>query len=632
MTITKRIKETTLKYPDVSAVYSKNKEGKFETISLKDFYNKIAVAGAGFIEIGVNRGDHVGIIADNRKEWLISDLAIMGIGAADVPRGSDSTTKEIIFILNHADCKIVIAENSDLALKILENANDLPLLQKLIIFDNNKSSLIDEKKGNINIITFDEVMILGHEKLEKDNEIFEKELEKGNLDDIATLIYTSGTTGTPKGVVLTHRNFIFQIDRVVGKYLFILPSDIMMSILPIWHSFERTCEYIFLEAGGAIAYSQPIGSILIADMSAVNPQWIISVPRVWEGVKSAILRKVKKEKKIKKILFRYFLWIGGLYNEMKAMLMGTLPQFHKRSRILDICLAIIPFLLLLPVRMLGSVLVYSKIRKLFGNRFVLGVSGGGALPAAVRNFFNAMGIQVNEGYGLTETAPILSVCMHKRPVHGTVGPLFPGVEFKVLDQELKPVPHGKKGVLYVKSDQVMKGYYKNKEETDKVLKDGWLNTGDIVVATINREVKIIGREKETIVLNGGENIEPVPIENKCLESDYIEQIMVLGQDQKFLAALIVPNFELIEQKALELEISYMDREELVLSSGINELIEKEIRSLINAKNGFKHFENIFRFRVLSKAFEVGKELTPSLKIKRAVINEIYEKQIKQLFK
>ncbi|MCL2791557.1 MAG: AMP-binding protein [Spirochaetaceae bacterium] len=632
MTVTKRIKETTLKYPDSIALYAKDKEGQFEKILHKDFYKRIEIAGAGFLEAGIKRGDHVGIISDNRKEWIVSDLAIMGIGAADVPRGSDSTEIEIVSILGHADCKTVIAENSAIAVKILSNIEQLPLLEKLIIFDNNESSLVEEKKGNISIFNFYDIMELGEKKLNQDKEIFERELDKGNLDDVATLIYTSGTTGTPKGVVLTHRNFIFQLDRVTGKYLLVKPTEIMISILPIWHSFERTCEYIFIEAGGGIAYSQPVGSVLIADMAALNPQWIISVPRVWEGVRNAILRNIKKKKGISKILFRYFVWIGELYNELVAMLIGTVPQFHKRIRILDICLSIIPILLLWPMKMLGRVIIYKKIKKLFGNRFILGISGGGALPPAVRKFFNAMGIRVNEGYGLTEAAPILSVCKHKRPVHGTVGPLFPGVEFKVLDKELKPVPHGKKGVLYVKSDQVMKGYYKNKEETDKVLQDGWLNTGDIVVATINREVKIIGRAKETIVLTGGENIEPVPIENKCLESEYIEQIMVLGQDQKFIAALIVPSFEYIEQKALEMEIPYMDKEDLLLSPEINELIEKEIIDRVNAKNGFKHFEAIFRFKLLPKTFEVGKELTPSLKIRRSVVNEIYAKQIKELFK
>ncbi len=632
MTVTKRLKEVSLKYPEISAIYAKDKSGEFKKTLHGNFYKEIETAGAGFIEIGIKKGDHVGIISDNRKEWLIADLALMGIGAADVPRGSDSTAVEISFILNHADCRISIAENSDQAVKILDNKDNLPLLETLILFENNKSSIVDEKKGNVKILTFGEVIELGQKKLEEDKDIFNRELDKGNLDDVATIIYTSGTTGNPKGVVLTHRNFLFQLDRIKGKYLLITPADIMMSILPIWHSFERTCEYLFLEAGGAIAYSQPVGSVLIADMSLINPQWIVSVPRVWEGVRSAILRKVKKSKKISKILFRYFLIIGELYNDMLAMFIGTVPQFHKRSRIVDIALSTIPVLLLLPLRMIGTIFVFAKIRKLFGNHFILGISGGGALPPSVRRFFNGMGIKVHEGYGLTETAPILSVCTHKRPVHGTVGPLLPDVEFKVLNKELKPVPHGKKGVLYVKSDQVMKGYYKNKEETDKVLQDGWLNTGDIVVATINREVKIIGRAKETIVLNGGENIEPVPIENKCLESDYIEQIMVLGQDQKFIAALIIPNFELIEQKAVELEIPYMDKEELILSPEIHELIGKEINDRINAKNGFKHFETIFRFSLLSKPFEVGKELTPSLKIRRSVVNEIYAKQVRELFK
>ncbi len=632
MTLTKRLKEVSRKYSDIPALYSKDSSGVFQVTKHVDFYREIEAAGAGFIQAGVKRGDHIGIISDNRREWIISDLALMGLGAADVPRGSDSTALEISFILKHADCRIVIAENQEQALKILEHRETLPVLEKIILLDSDESKISDDKKDKIEILSFKAVAAAGRKMLDSDKEIFNREIDKGNPDDLATIIYTSGTTGKPKGVMLTHRNFIFQLDRINGKYIQIKPSDIMMSILPVWHSFERTCEYIFLDAGGALAYSQPIGSVLIADMALIKPEWIVSVPRIWEGVRAAILRKLKAGKKIKRALFFFFLEAAKLYNDFLARFSGTLPQFRKRCRLFDIAVSVIPLILLLPFKLLGGVLVFSKITKLFGGRLILGISGGGALPPHVRRFFNAMGIKVNEGYGLTETGPVLSVCTQKKTVHGTVGPLLPDVEFKVVDKNMESVSHGKKGILYVKSDQVMKGYYNNEEETLKVLKDGWLNTGDIVIATINREVKIIGRAKETIVLMGGENIEPLPIEDKCLESDYIDQIIVLGQDKKYIAALIVPNFELMEQKAAELEIPYMDKDDLMSNPEINNLIEQELKEKINVKNGFKHFEKIFRFKLLSKPFEVGKELTQTLKLRRSVINEMYAKQIKELFR
>ncbi|MDX9801967.1 MAG: AMP-binding protein [Spirochaetia bacterium] len=632
MTLTKRLKAVSHKYPDSPALYSKNSSGEFQITKHSDFYQEIEAAGAGFMQAGVKRGDHIGIISDNRREWIISDFALMGIGAADVPRGSDSTALEISFILKHADCRIVIAENQDQALKILEYKGDLPVLEKIILFDSDESRIDSDKKGNIEILLFKAITTAGRKMLESDRDLFNREIEKGNPDDLATIIYTSGTTGKPKGVMLTHRNFIFQLDRINGHYIQIKPAEIMMSILPVWHSFERTCEYIFLDAGGALAYSQPVGSILIADMALTKPQWIVSVPRIWEGVRGAILRKLKTGKKIKRGMFFFFLGSSELYNDFLAMFTGTLPQFNKRNRLFDITVSVIPLVLLLPLKLLGSVLVFSKIKKLFGGRLILGISGGGALPPHVRRFFNAMGIKVNEGYGLTETGPVLSVCTQKKTVHGTVGPLLPDVEFKVVNKNMESVSHGNKGILYVKSDQVMKGYYNNEEETQKVLKDGWLNTGDIVIATINREVKIIGRAKETIVLMGGENIEPLPIEDKCLESDLIDQIIVLGQDKKYISALIVPNMELMELKAAELEIPYMDIADLLSSSEINNLIEQELKERINVKNGFKHFEKIFRFKLLSKPFEVGKELTQTLKLRRSVINEMYAKEIKELFR
>ncbi len=632
MTLTERLKKVSEQYPGNTALMYKNGEGDFQKITHKDLYSMVRIFGAGLASVGIKRGDHVGIISDNRYEWIITDLAILGLGAADVPRGSDSTGLEIGYILNHADCRITFAENPHQAEKILEFRENLPLLEKIILFEGDEEAVSGIDKKGTDFLFYNDIMTAGEKTLADYPSLFEDELSKGDEFDIATIIYTSGTTGNPKGVMLNHSNFNFQLDRIKGDYLFIKQGQIMISILPVWHAFERACEYVFLEAGGGIAYSQPVGSVLIADMAKVKPQWIVSVPRVWEGVRNAIFRNLKKSSAVKKGLFFFFLAVSEMYNSFRSHVIGTVPEFKKRNRFADIGIYIIPLILLIPFNLLGHLIVFSKFKKLFGGKFIMGISGGGALPHHVGRFFNAVGIKVHEGYGLTETAPVLSVCKHRKPVHGTVGPLLPDVEFKVLDKDMNPVSPGEKGILYVKSGQVMKGYYKNEKETEKVLKNGWLNTGDIVIATIHREIKIVGRAKETIVFSGGENIEPVPIEDKCLESEYIDQIIVLGQDQRYLAALIVPNFELIEQKASELEIPYMDRDELLSSAEINELIENEIKMRITAKNGFRHFEKIFRFKLLSSPFEVGKELTQTMKLRRSVINEKYKSEIKKLFK
>jgi long-chain acyl-CoA synthetase len=289
-------------------------------------------------------------------------------------------------------------------------------------------------------------------------------------------------------------------------------------------------------------------------------------------------------------------------------------------------------LLLWPLKALGSVILFRKLRGLLGDRFIAGISGGGALPGHVDQFFRAIGVTVLEGYGLTECGPVLGVRLQKRPVPKTVGPLFTDVEFRVVDEETgKVVGPGHKGELWVKTPQNMVGYYKRPDATAKVLKDGWLNTGDLVRATVHKEIQIVGRSKDTIVLRGGENIEPEPIEQRLLQSEFIEQIMVVGQDQKFLAALIVPNYDLLEKMARERRITYLDKEELLDNSQIVEVVHEIIQHLVNPRTGFKSFERIFKFKLLPKAFQVGVEMTQKLSIKRNVVAELYKAQIGELF-
>ncbi len=628
-TIPVRFERLSRKFSDNNVVMFKDADAKFVSVTYRAFYEYVKIYAAGFKKLGISRNDHIGIISENRYEWLLIDIALLGIGAVDVPRGSDSTEDEILYILKHADCHTAFVENDIQLKKVLNKKEKLPLLKTIIVINDNFK--LEKKRKNIKILGLKEIKKLGEKEIKKNPEIFEEEIRKGKPDDICTLIYTSGTTGEPKGVMLTHKNFIFQ-QKHIKDAVEIKPGHTFLSILPIWHSFERSVEYIILNSGGTIAYSKPIGKIMLEDIKKIEPHWIVSVPRIWEGIRSGVYRKVSSESRIKKMIFHFFVYTGKIRWHLYAMLMGLFPQFKKRYMVLDVLLSIIPFILITPLYLTGNLLVFKKIKSKLGKRFIAGISGGGSLPVDVDIFFQTIGIKILEGYGLTETAPVLGVRNQKAPVFSTIGRIFKDTEYKIVDKNMNLLSPGEKGELYVKGDQVMKGYYKRPKATKEVLKKGWLNTGDIAVETHRGEIKIIGRSKETIVLMGGENIEPVPIENKLLQSEYIEQAVVLGQDKKFLAALIVPNFELLKQLPVEPGIKNGDRKEIITNPGINTFFHNIIKSRISAKTGFKNFERIFRFKLLPQAFQIGAELTHTLKIRRQKINLIYRNDIKKLFK
>lgn len=630
-TIPKRIRRVAQNHPDVSALLSKDNEGVFHPITYKELYEKIKIIGTALHNLGVKRDEHVGIISHNRAEWMITDLAILGLGAADVPRGSDSTQEEVGYILNHSDCEVVFAENKEQVVKILTYKKDEGKIKTIIVYDDDLSKSDKTKYASqAEIIPFEELFKRGEKAFEKSPDFFDAEVDKGTGDDLATIIYTSGTTGEPKGVMLAHRNYTFQIERIY-EHVHIKTGHTFITVLPIWHSFERAVEYIVLNIGASIGYSKPVGKIMLDDMLKLRPHWMASVPRIWEGVRSAVYRNVNNEGGIKKALFYFFVGVGQTYATLNTLARGLFPQFSRRNRVIDFTIAIVPLIILTPFKLLGNALVFKKLKTKLGGRFIAGISGGGALPPYVDKFFRAANILLLEGYGLTETAPILAVRKQHAPVPNTVGPLLRDIDHRVLDSEMNPMPPGKKGVLYVKSEQIMKGYYKKPEATAEVLHDGWLNTGDIAVFTHTGEFKIIGREKDTIVLMGGENIEPVPIEDKLVQSTFVDQVMVVGQDRKYLGALIVPNMEQLEASAEEMGIQYIDNAELLTNPEIQNTINNEIQSRINQKNGFKSFERIFRFTLLAGPFEIGRELTQTMKIKRNVVSELYKKQISQLF-
>ncbi len=556
------------KYPAEIAQMSKDKSGTWREVSYRDLRGQFECFGAGLLDYGVRRGDHVGIITDNRREWIVANFAILGIGAADVPRGSDTMPDEARYILAHAECGVTLAENEEQVRKILSQKKGLPLLKAIIVIDEDFApAAFKEPTQGVSLLSFSEIMERGKKLLARDPQAFQRELAKGRPEDLATLIYTSGTTGEPKGVMLTNANFLHQLRVIEPQAIRVGPEDIFLSVLPVWHSFERIVEYLVIARGATLAYSKRVGSVMLADMVSVRPTVMASAPRIWEAVRAGIIRKMNEEGGIKKAMFNFFVAVGRTYVPLAAMVKGLYPRFTRRVRFLDFLVAIVPFLLLLPLQGLGSVLVFSKIKAKLGGRFRFTVSGGGALPPHVDRFFAAAGILLLEGYGLTETTPVVSVRLQKHPVIMTIGPVLEEMEVKLLDPETgKQVGPGQKGVIHLKGPNVMEGYYNRPDKTAEVLSaDGWLNTGDLGMQTWDGELKIIGRTKETIVLLGGENIEPVPIEDTIMESDYVDQVMVTGQDQKFLAALVVPNLEAIEKWAAHAGITSLSREDLLES-------------------------------------------------------------------
>jgi long-chain acyl-CoA synthetase len=619
--------------PDIIVQHIKEKDGTFKPKNYRQFYDEARFAAAGLLELGQRREDHIGIISDNRQEWFVTDFGILSIGAVDVPRGCDATVQEISYILGVTGCAVVFAENQKQVLKILSVKEGLPSLKIFITYDPVDAGTENTAAAaGLRVLYFADLIALGQKREALQPGGVDAEMEKGTSEDLATIIFTSGTTGEPKGVMLTHGNFLHQLPgfRVVLDFK---PGEIWLSVLPVWHVYERVIEYVIIYYNNGIAYSKPVGPVLLADFKAVKPQYMVSVPRIWEAIMDGISRNIRQMKGLQKQFFDFFLSFGLMYTYFKDLTFGLLPNFHGRIRPLDSVIGFFPWLILQPVRGIATLLVFNRIKKNLGGRFRAGISGGGSLPARVDHFFNAMGIRLQEGYGLTETAPIVSVRRWKRSRRGTIGQVLLNTEVRITGENGKTLPPGRNGLIHVRGGQVMKGYYQKPEATAAVLsEDGWLNTGDIGMLSFNNELRITGRAKDTIVLRGGENVEPVPIEQRLRESQYIEQCIVVGQDQKYLAALIVPVQNAMMSFAEENNIPIVDYELLLQQPEINEIIANDVADLVNPKAGFKPFERVFKFRLIPKSFEQGREISSKGELLRHRVTALYAREIHGLFR
>lgn len=632
-TVPQMLKEITLQYPNVAAQYTKDEEGNFQPVTYKQLLDISYHFGGGLLSLGTVRGEHVGLLADNRKEWLQADMGIMGIGAVDVPRGCDATERELRFIFSTAECKTIVVENEAQILKVLGFKDALPNLCRFISFDAvQEETKAKSQEAGVEVLQFEEVLQLGTEYCQQNPNKLDEELDKGTSDDLACLIFTSGTTGEPKGVMLTHGNFLAQLpDLKIRIYLH--PGERCLSVLPVWHAFERLCEYVVLCQAGGLCYSKPIGSILLADFQKINPHMLPAVPRVFEAVYEGVNRTMRKTGGVVYALFKFFVAVAKLQSKIHRRLFRQTARFKNDFLLLSWIVLFIPWVLLYPLKALGGVIIFKKIRAKLGTNFRGGVSGGGALPPQIDEFFWAIGVNLVEGYGLTETAPVVSVRPFRKPVFGTIGRPLKDVQVRIVDDNGNVLPKCQKGTVQVKGPTVMKGYYKREDLTAKVIdKDGWFDTGDIGLLTLGGELVLRGRIKDTIVLRGGENVEPLSIEMQLNNSRFIAQSMVVGQDQRFLAALVVPSEEEIVGYAQEQQIPYNSYSELLNTPEIKKLIDTEIQTAISAKNGFRLFEKVSRFAILEKPFVVGETLSAKQEIMRHKISEMYAKEITELFK
>lgn len=616
-------------FADKPAFATRKKDKTWETVNFKEVYETGVNLATALIDLGVQQREHVALLADNRLEWIIADYGCQLAGAADVPRGTDVTDDDIKYILPHSDAKVCFVEHKEMLGKVQKNLDKCPNIKTLIVMDGSVPA-----SGNV--LSMPDLIAKGKQLRASGDKRVEERIENTKPEDLFTLIYTSGTTGAPKGVMLMHSNMISQVQKVPIP---INTSDRILSILPVWHIFERVFEMMAVSQGACTYYTniRNIGD----DMKAVRPTFMGSAPRLWENVYLKILNNVKGAPAIRRGLFNAAYFCSRMFQGSWFFLSGKSLDMAGRNPIVSFFKALFHITRLSIFALwyfLLDMIVLKKIRAATGGALRGSVSGGGALPLHVDEFFNYIGVPVLEGYGMTETCPVLAVRTWKGLVIGTVGPIFPDTQLRLVDlntgdtiypnDKRRANGRGVKGEIHAKGPQVMKGYYKNPEATAKVLKDGWMNTGDMGMITFNDCVKIMGRSKDTVVLLSGENVEPVPIENKMCESVFVDQAMVVGQDQKYLAALIVPSVEEFKKYGIPAETV----EELSRNPEVLRVIKEEISRLISNENGFKAFEKVQDARIVPKPFEVGDEMTNLFKLKRHIITDKYKDLIDAMFK
>ena len=592
-TINRMLQASITQYGSKDALQYKE-GGAYIGITYQELREKVKNFSLGLVGLGIETGDRVALLAENRYEWAIADLAILAAGAITVPIFPTLTPPQAGHLIADSGAKSIIVSTPRQLKKILATRENLPTLESLIIMDERPNEGVETE-----MLNFQQVGEKGA-KVENGDDIYQQCAEAVEPDDLATLIYTSGTTGTPKGAMLTHDNFM---SNAIGgiEALSITSDDVFLSVLPLSHVFERLAGYYLpLTAGCTIAYAEsPLA--LAQNMQEVRPTVMASVPRVYELMHARILRKVESGSVIKKKIFHWSVGVGEKVSQ----------KLQKREKV--------PSILAMQMKIANG-LVFNKIKHITGGRLKFFVSGGAPLPRALAEFFHAAGVLILEGYGLTETSPVISVNRGEDYKFGTVGPMIPGVEVQIAED----------GEILSRGPHIMKGYYNMPAETKEAIdKDGWFHTGDIGELDDDGFLSITDRKKNIIVLSSGKNVAPQPLENQLKRSPYLNQILLIGDKRKSIAALIVPDFERLEEYARDNNISCQNLAELITKDEIKRMFRSEIDRLAD---GFAEFERVKMFTLLAKEFSIeDDEMTPTLKLKRREIIGKYKVLIDSIY-
>ncbi len=570
------------------------KNGAYVGITYAEAQDMVTRFAFGMMELGIEEHDRVAILSENRPEWVIADVASLALRCVDVPIFPSQTAKQIEFILNDSGARAIIVSNQFQLAKVLKIRENVPSLRHVIVMNEKVDNAPDD------VLRFTRVMELGSASVQFDPHLLSKASRVVRPEDLCTIIYTSGTTGNPKGVMLSHSNFVSNITAS-SQVLPITTDDLLLSFLPLCHVFERMAGYYTAMACGAVtAYAESIETVA-DNLLEVHPTIVCAVPRLFERIHTRILRKVEKDPASRRKIFAWAIAVGRAYAKARraGRISAGLGARHA----------------------LADRLVFSKLKARVGGRIKFFVSGGAALPRELGEFFEAVGVLIIEGYGLTESSPVIAANRPEAYRFGTVGHPIPGVEVRIAED----------GEILTRGPHVMMGYYNNPEATaESIDSDGWLHTGDI--GTIDSEgfISITDRKKHLFVSSGGKNIAPQPIENLFAGTEFIEQFVLIGDKRMFLSALIVPDYDALADYARAHGIKFGEKSELAQNPEIQRLIEERIQG---AQKDLASFERVRRFTLLEEPLTIENGgLTPTLKVKRKDVEARYKDVIETMYK